>query len=710
MKISRRDILKFVGGSAAGFLFTPVPWKVLDDTAIWTQNWPWMQRPPRGRLRTRYTACPLCPAGCPVKAVCIGEVPVALKGVASGAEGSTALCPAGLCAHHLPFHPARVPGAAKIEGAKNDLKLRQVELDHLLNELAGLIKGPSGGVAVLDRQPGRSVSRAYRQFLARFPRGFYLTPAAHDQDVFAAYRSMLQQGPFGLDLARTATIISFGAPILEMWGDTGRRLTMGEKNPDVIQAETRRSRTAMRAPLWLPIKPGSEASLALGLAHVIVRERLSNHRALERATDGPEYAALVDRFTPDAVSETTGLSPQAIKDAARRLCLRKPSLAIGGGDPASGPLSREAELAIAGLNFLWGSVGTEGGVVCRKDPSGIQDLPEPISRLDEVPDGSIRLLILDGAESGYAFPWHLLERKLDRDNAAVVSLSPYFSGMARLANYIVPAPAAYETLTDLPDPFSSSVATLTLSSRLVSPVAPALEPAEFIRRLGVAAGLGGESIPAAGEEIRRRADAIFADRRGSVRSFADGKITELQSLSSPDEFWNLLIEGGSWRDEEAAPAPPARFSFLGSSRENRGRLEAALHSPSPDNNSITLLPFADGECGSGQVSPVMTKLYRESGLRASARTAFLNPVTAKACGCSGGGTATLATKRGVMEVEIREDRGVMPGTVQLPVTPDVAAFDPSASLPAGDVLELCGDDEGHTWGTTTATLKGGLNS
>ncbi len=710
MKISRRDILKFVGGSAAGFLFTPVPWKVLDDTAIWTQNWPWVQRPPRGRLRIRHTACPLCPAGCPVKAVCIGEVPVALKGVASGAEGSSALCPAGLSAHHLPFHPARVPGTAKIEGPKNDHKLRGVELDPLLNELAGLIKGPSGGVAVLDRQPGRSVSGAYRHFLARFPRGFYLTPAAHDQDVFAAYRSMFQEGPFGVDLERTATIMSFGAPLLEMWGDAGKLLTKRGKNPEVIQAETRRSRTAMRASLWLPIKPGSEASLALGLAHVMIKEGRSDARALRRAADGPEYAALVDRFTPDAVSEITGLSSQTIKDTARRLSNRTPALAIGGGDPAAGPLPEEAEMAIAGLNFLLGSVGAGGGVVSRKSLFVTNDLPEPISRLEEIPDGSIRLLILDGAESGYALPWHLLERKLDRESAAVVSLSPYFSGMARHADYIVPAPAAYESLTDLPDPFSSPVATFTLSSRLIPPVAPALEPAEFIRRLAVAAGLGDESIPADGAEIRRRADAIFAARRGSVRSFADGRITALQSISSPDEFWNLLNEGGSWRDEEDALAPPARFSFLGSSREIRRRLEAALHPPSPASGSLLLLPFADGECGSGQVSPVLTKLYRESGLRGSARTALLNPVTANACGCSTGRSATLATERGVMEVEIREDRGVMPGTIQMPVTPDVAAFDPAAGLMAGEVLEVCGEGEGHTWRTTTATLKGGLNS
>ena len=38
MPVTRRDVLWGLGGGLAGAALTPVPWKLLDDTAIWTQR------------------------------------------------------------------------------------------------------------------------------------------------------------------------------------------------------------------------------------------------------------------------------------------------------------------------------------------------------------------------------------------------------------------------------------------------------------------------------------------------------------------------------------------------------------------------------------------------------------------------------------------------------------------------------------------------
>jgi hypothetical protein len=47
MKLTRRDLLWGAAGTA-GLLVTPVPWKLLDDVSIWSQNWPWIPQPARG--------------------------------------------------------------------------------------------------------------------------------------------------------------------------------------------------------------------------------------------------------------------------------------------------------------------------------------------------------------------------------------------------------------------------------------------------------------------------------------------------------------------------------------------------------------------------------------------------------------------------------------------------------------------------------------
>src|SRR5674476_1414804 len=51
MKNSRRDIFKFAGGAVAGALFTPAPWRLITDTALWSENWPGLPQPPGHRAQ-----------------------------------------------------------------------------------------------------------------------------------------------------------------------------------------------------------------------------------------------------------------------------------------------------------------------------------------------------------------------------------------------------------------------------------------------------------------------------------------------------------------------------------------------------------------------------------------------------------------------------------------------------------------------------------
>src|SRR3954466_6298586 len=80
MSVGRRELIQLGAGAGAGLLFTPVPWKLLDDTAKWSQNWSWIPKLPRGEVTAKQTRCGLCPGGCAVEARCVGGSPVYLKG------------------------------------------------------------------------------------------------------------------------------------------------------------------------------------------------------------------------------------------------------------------------------------------------------------------------------------------------------------------------------------------------------------------------------------------------------------------------------------------------------------------------------------------------------------------------------------------------------------------------------------------------------
>jgi anaerobic selenocysteine-containing dehydrogenase len=234
---NRRDIFKFAGGAVAGAFFTPAPWRLLTDTALWSENWPGIPRPARGEIRYKFTNCALCPAGCAVRARCVGDQPVSLAGVGGG------LCPFGLTAHHLPYHPAR---------------LRQGPIQEATAAVYQSAAHLAGSTAVLDLNPGRTVSWTYRRAMASM-KGLYLAPESH---------------PVAYDLSAAKTILSIGAPLLHGWG-TPANVLAARPNFRLIQAEAVESRTAMLADEWIRIAPGTESAFAQSIPSLAYAKDLS---------------------------------------------------------------------------------------------------------------------------------------------------------------------------------------------------------------------------------------------------------------------------------------------------------------------------------------------------------------------------------------------------------------------------------------------------
>ena len=270
MTITRRDVLWSLGGGLAGAAVTPVPWKLLDDTAIWTQRRHALPVPPRGPVTFRPAACTLCPAGCALRVRCVGAQPVAVVGEARHPLGGGA-CALGLTLHHLAYHPLRLAGpAVRVNGRRES-----ATLDAAVERIAQAVENARAAgrrVMVLDRRPGRVVSAAWRRLLAARPQGLYVTPAGEGATQAALQGALAKPVTLGLDLERTRTLVSFGAPVLEGWGRPGRMLA-ARQGLRVVQVDAWRSPSAALADEWVAISPGGEGPLALALAHVVVREQ-----------------------------------------------------------------------------------------------------------------------------------------------------------------------------------------------------------------------------------------------------------------------------------------------------------------------------------------------------------------------------------------------------------------------------------------------------
>jgi anaerobic selenocysteine-containing dehydrogenase len=88
-----------------------------------------------------------------------------------------------------------------------------------------------------------------------------------------------------------------------------------------------RTRTAECADWYLPINPGTDAALALGMMHVIIGEKLHDADYVSKYTLGFEQLReKVKEYPPERVAQWTGISADDIRKLAREYATTRPSV------------------------------------------------------------------------------------------------------------------------------------------------------------------------------------------------------------------------------------------------------------------------------------------------------------------------------------------------------------------------------------------------
>ncbi len=97
--------------------------------------------------------------------------------------------------------------------------------------------------------------------------------------------------------------------------------TAAAEGAEIIVIDPRRTRCAeLPGSQWIPIRPGSDGALALGLCHVLIRDGEYDKHFVDEWTVGfDEFAAYVQNFPPDRVSTITGIDPDTIEELAERI-------------------------------------------------------------------------------------------------------------------------------------------------------------------------------------------------------------------------------------------------------------------------------------------------------------------------------------------------------------------------------------------------------
>lgn len=508
MKVTRRDLLVWSAGAAAGLMVTPVPWKLVDDTSIWSQNWPWIPQPMRGPVEVKQTSCTLCPNGCGMRIRTAAGWPVGVAGVSNHPASRGTLCPLGFGAHQLNWHPRRLKTLRHRGEASSWLEAKTA-----FEKACG-----EGPVVVIDGYPGRAASLVLETFGRK--RGSYQVVIGPDVQALTPYEnwSGVPTAALGYDLENARTIVSFGAPLLDGWGTPGRFAHLwaegaaGSSDPQLrlIQVEDSLSRTAARAWQWTAVHAGSESALAAGVARVLIEERLV-------AARGP-----MPSLTVEEAADQTGLTPDAIRELARTIAAGAPAVAIANNENPS----------IAALNVVLGAVGTRGGIVRKsKRAPAYVGVDNVIS--------SARAVLLDSS-----VPWDFAPQT----DAEVFRFATWDGGDlgSRRADWLLPAPGFLEELTDVPAAPTVSTETYAVAPALVKPAVLSQSAAQFLCSID-------SSLSTAENIIHTRCEELYRGRGGTVI----GRETMLLAdFASVQKFEEQLWKGAVWVGE---PLPPGRL-------------------------------------------------------------------------------------------------------------------------------------------------------
>lgn len=506
MKVSRRELLIGGAGALAGLVLTPVPWKLLDDVSIWTQNFPWIPQPAHGPVETKYSACTLCEGGCGIRVRMAAKCPVGVAGVSGHPLTKGALCPLAFAAHQLNWHPRRLREVRHAGRAAS-----WAEAQAALAKACG-----EGPIAIVDGRPGRAVSSVFEAFTQKHGGSYQVVLSAESQALTPyADWSGVPVTSLGYDLENARTIVSFGAPVLDGWGTPGRFTRLwseraaGAADPQLrlIQIEPSLSRTAARAWRWIPVREGSEAELAAGVGRVLLEEHMVT-------LQGP-----MPRLPLAEAAARTGLSTEAIRGLAQIMVQNRPAVVIAAdGNPE-----------IAALNVLLGAVAASGGIVRKKEdiPSQIAATPAP---------GSLRAALVDST-----VPW-----EFDAQTDAEVFRFAAWDGGGDSQGWLLPAPGFLEELTDVPTPPTSARETYAVALNLAAPPTEVQSAAQFLLKVD-------PTLPALEKVIHGRCEEIFHARKGAVYGEHPVAVTKIDTAQHLEE---QLRKGAVWMGD---PLSPGKF-------------------------------------------------------------------------------------------------------------------------------------------------------
>ena len=234
----------------------------------------------------------------------------------------------------------------------------------------------------------------------------------------------------------------------------------------IVVIDPRRTRSARQADLYLPIRIGTDAALALGMMHILVRDGRANRDYIAKQTLGFDKVEreILPKFTPARTSEITGIAVADIERLAAMYGHAKAALIRLGEGMTRLAQGGQALRSVALLPGVSGHYAVKGGgallltaASCDLNYAAVRRPSGPAStrlvnhlRLGEalltMSDPPIRGLYVSANNPAVTCPEaHKVRQGLSREDLFTVVHDPFLTDTARYADIVLPAAPYLET-------------------------------------------------------------------------------------------------------------------------------------------------------------------------------------------------------------------------------------------------------------------------
>jgi anaerobic selenocysteine-containing dehydrogenase len=209
--------------------------------------------------------------------------------------------------------------------------------------------------------------------------------------------------------------------------------------------------------------------LALGLAHVILREKLRPAEAGRAGALIEGWAAGLPAYAPERVATLTGIQAKRIERLAKEFAERGPAVAIVGGVPLAHTNGLFTALAVNALNQLVGAVGQKGGLLFT--PQLSRPAAAPRGTLAQLASGATpQLLLVDDANPVFSAPKALKVREAFEKVPFIVSFASFVDETSALADLILPDHSFLESWVDAAPESGSGEAVVSVAGPVMKPL------------------------------------------------------------------------------------------------------------------------------------------------------------------------------------------------------------------------------------------------